>query len=63
MKDARNDMRLSLSRPFAIEWRTDIGNISCSITLFQPDVMRAHAMKGLELMLRSSSGGYLVEDI
>lgn len=42
--------------------RTDIGNISCSITPGQTDVMRAHAMKGLELRLSSSSGGYNVED-
>jgi predicted amidohydrolase len=42
--------------------RTDIGNISCSITPGQPDVLRAHAMKGLELRLSSSSGGYSLED-
>ena len=42
--------------------RTDIGNISCSITPGQPDVMRAHAMKGMELRLSSSSGGYFIED-
>ncbi len=42
--------------------RTDIGNISCSITPGQTDVMRAHAMKGLELRLSSSSGGYNLED-
>lgn len=42
--------------------RTDIGNISCSITPGQPDVMRAHAMKGLEIRLSSSSGGYSLED-
>lgn len=42
--------------------RTDIGNISCSITPGQADVMRAHAMKGLELRLSSSSGGYNLED-
>lgn len=42
--------------------RTDIGNISCSVTPMQPDLMRAHAMKGMELRLSSSSGGYLVED-
>jgi predicted amidohydrolase len=42
--------------------RTDIGNISCSITPGQPDVMRACAMKGLELRLSSSSGGYNVEE-
>lgn len=42
--------------------RTDIGNISCSVTPGQHDVMRAHAMKGLELRLSSSSGGYNVED-
>ena len=40
--------------------RTDIGNISCSITPSQPDVIRALAMKGLELRLSSSSGGYSV---
>jgi predicted amidohydrolase len=42
--------------------RTDIGNISCSITPGQVDVMRAHAMKGLEIRLSSSSGGYNMED-
>jgi hypothetical protein len=42
--------------------RTDIGNISCSVTPMQPDVMRAHTMKGLELRLSSSSGGYILED-
>ncbi len=38
--------------------RTDIGNINCSVTPGQPDVIRAMAMKGLELRLSSSSGGY-----
>ena len=38
--------------------RTDIGNISCAITPGQPDVIRALAMKGLEIRLSSSSGGY-----
>ncbi len=38
--------------------RTDIGNISCSITPGQSDVIRALAMKGLEIRLSSSSGGY-----
>jgi predicted amidohydrolase len=42
--------------------RTDIGNISCSITPGQPDVIRAYAMKGLELRLSSSSGGYSVDE-
>ncbi len=42
--------------------RTDIGNISCSITPGQPDIMRALAMKGLELRLSSSSGGYNVNE-
>lgn len=42
--------------------RTDIGNISCSITPAQPDTVRALAMKGLELRLSSSSGGYSVEE-
>ena len=40
--------------------RTDIGNISCSVTPGQPDVIRALAMKGLEVRLSSSSGGYSV---
>ena len=42
--------------------RTDIGNICCSVTPGQPDVMRAMGMKGLELRLSSSSGGYNLED-
>ena len=42
--------------------RTDIGNISCSITPGQGDVMRAHAMKGLELRLSAASGGYNIEE-
>ncbi len=42
--------------------RTDIGNISCSITPRQPDVIRALAMKGLEVRLSSSSGGYSVAE-
>ena len=42
--------------------RTDIGNISCSVTPMQPDLMRAHTMKGMELRLSSSSGGYSLED-
>ena len=42
--------------------RTDVGNISCSITPFQPDVIRALAMKGLEVRLSSSSGGYSVAE-
>jgi predicted amidohydrolase len=42
--------------------RTDIGNISCSITPGQVDVMRAHAMKGLEIRLSSASGGYNLEE-
>jgi predicted amidohydrolase len=41
--------------------RTDIGNLSCSITPGQPDVIRALAMKGLEVRLSSASGGYSVE--
>jgi len=42
--------------------RTEIGNISCSVTPGQPDVIRALAMKGLELRLSSSSGGYSVDE-
>ncbi len=42
--------------------RTDIGNISCSVAPFQPDVARALAMKGMELRLSSASGGYSVNE-
>jgi len=42
--------------------RTDIGNVCCSITPFQPDVVRALAMKGMELRLSSASGGYSVDE-
>jgi len=42
--------------------RTDIGNISCSVTPGQPDIIRALAMKGLEVRLSSSSGGYNVNE-
>lgn len=42
--------------------RTDIGNISCSVTPGQPDIIRALAMKGLEIRLSSSSGGYNVNE-
>lgn len=42
--------------------RTDIGNISCSITPRQPDVIRALTMKGLEIRLSSSSGGYNIAE-
>ncbi|TXS91983.1 hypothetical protein FV139_14755 [Parahaliea maris] len=42
--------------------RTDIGNICCSVTPAQPDIVRAMAMKGLELRLSSSSGGYSVNE-
>jgi len=42
--------------------RTDIGNISCAVTPGQPDVIRALAMKGLELRMSSSSGGYSVTE-
>ncbi|MFO1427106.1 MAG: nitrilase-related carbon-nitrogen hydrolase [Steroidobacteraceae bacterium] len=43
--------------------RTDIGNICCSITPAQPDIVRALAMKGLELRASSSSGGYMADDV
>ena len=42
--------------------RTDIGNMSCSVTPFQPDIARALAIKGLELRLSSASGGYSVTE-
>jgi hypothetical protein len=42
--------------------RTDIGNISCSVTPGQPDIARALAIKGLELRLSSASGGYSVNE-
>lgn len=42
--------------------RTDIGNMNCSVTPFQPDIIRALAMKGLEIRLSSSSGGYNIKE-
>ena len=42
--------------------RTDIGNISCSVTPGQPDIIRALVMKGLEIRLSSASGGYNVNE-
>lgn len=37
--------------------RTDIGNISLSSVQFEPELFRAMAMKGAELILRTATGG------
>lgn len=37
--------------------RTDIGNISMSSVQFEPELFRAMAMKGAELILRTATGG------
>jgi predicted amidohydrolase len=42
--------------------RTGIGNISLSGAPFEPDVYRALSIKGMEISLRTSSGGFLPED-
>ena len=42
--------------------RTDIGNLNCSVAPYQPDLYRALALKGTEIAIRASSGGYLAED-
>lgn len=42
--------------------RTEIGNLSLSAAPGEPEVFRALAMKGTEISLRTSSGGYVFED-
>jgi predicted amidohydrolase len=42
--------------------RTDIGNLSLTGPPFEPDIYRALALKGMEISLRTSSGGFVTED-
>ena len=42
--------------------RTDIGNLSLLISPFDPDIHRAISLKGLEIGIRFSSGGFRAED-
>lgn len=43
--------------------RTDIGNICTSSVQREPELFRAFALKGCEIMLRTASGGFTPEDI
>lgn len=43
--------------------RTDIGNLATSSVQREPELFRAMAMKGAELLLRTASGGFMAEDI
>jgi len=42
--------------------RTDIGNLSLLISPFDPDIHRAISLKGMEIGIRFSSGGFREED-
>ena len=42
--------------------RTDIGNLSLLISPYDPDIHRAIALKGMEIGIRFSSGGFAQED-
>jgi len=42
--------------------RTDIGNLSLTISPYDPDLHRALAIKGAEICVRFSSGGFRAED-
>jgi predicted amidohydrolase len=42
--------------------RTDIGNLSLTISPYDPDIHRALAIKGAEVCVRFSSGGFSVAD-
>lgn len=42
--------------------RTDIGNLSLLISPFDPDIHRAISVKGMEIGVRFSSGGFIPED-
>jgi predicted amidohydrolase len=42
--------------------RTDIGNLSLTGPPFEPDIYRALAIKGMEISLRTASGGFAAED-
>lgn len=43
--------------------RTDIGNICTTSTQLEPEIIRAFALKGGELMLRTATGGFSAFDI
>lgn len=43
--------------------RTDIGNLATSSTQLEPELFRAMAFKGAELILRTASGGFNTSDI
>lgn len=42
--------------------RTEIGNLSLTGAPFEPDIYRALAIKGMEISIRTSSGGFSTED-
>ena len=43
--------------------RTDIGNLSTSSTQLEPELIRVMAIKGVEIVLRTASGGFSADDI
>jgi predicted amidohydrolase len=43
--------------------RTDIGNLATSSTQLEPELFRAMALKGVEIVLRTASGGFNADDI
>jgi predicted amidohydrolase len=43
--------------------RTDIGNIAMSAVQFEPELFRAFAMKGAEIIIRVTTGGFEFEDL
>lgn len=43
--------------------RTDIGNIAMSAVQYEPELFRAQAMKGAEILCRSATGGFRWEDM
>lgn len=43
--------------------RTDIGNLATSSTQLEPELFRAMALKGAELLLRTASGGFNADDV
>ncbi|MBK7312271.1 nitrilase-related carbon-nitrogen hydrolase [Candidatus Aalborgicola defluviihabitans] len=43
--------------------RTDIGNLATSSTQLEPELFRAMALKGAEVLLRTASGGFNADDI
>lgn len=43
--------------------RTDIGNLCTSSTQLEPELFRAMALKGAEIILRTASGGFSTDDM